>query len=80
MNIWPARAAVFADPAWLQRLQDHLCAMNLDQPLHVELASTPTFATVHPKRQLMLHQMPQRAVPSETYCFHIRHHAERQRG
>jgi hypothetical protein len=36
VNIWPARAAVFADPAWLQRLQDHLCAMNLNQPLHVE--------------------------------------------
>ena len=34
-----------------------LCAMNLEQPLHVELSYAPAFVAVHPQRQLMLHQM-----------------------
>src|SRR5258707_9336431 len=73
VDVRPDRAAMFADPARLQRLQDHLCAMNLDQLLHVELASTPTFPAVHPQRQLMLHQMAQRAAHSAACYFRICH-------
>jgi hypothetical protein len=70
LNVWPARAAVFANVAGQQRLQVHLGAMNLDQLLHVELGCGPAFVAVHPKSQLVLHQMVQRAARSAGCCFH----------
>jgi hypothetical protein len=69
-NVWPARAAVFANVAGQQRLQVHLGAMNLDKLLHVELGCAPAFVAVHPQSQLVLHQMVQRAVCSAGCCFH----------
>ena len=70
VNIWPDRAAVVADALGQNLLQDNLCAMSLDQSLHVELSCAPAFVAVHPQRQLMLHQMTQRASHSAACCFH----------
>ena len=74
MNIWPDRAAVVADALGQNLLQDDLCAMSFDQSLHVELSCAPAFVAVHPQRQLMLHQMTQRASHSAACCFHNRRH------